>query len=259
MEWLRSLFSRKPPEAPAPAPAPVSEAVVEAAADAAEAPALDPAFERMLAAASDARAAAYARLGALDDDVLAPLINPSFMGGPTWPAFRQAWRVVRRPGSTFVASDGLSDPFEDDHTPLGFRVEVCAEAPGAFEDVAGSWLFELVYQVSQLVAQHGQVDALLQTHRALSTVVNVAGAPEDWLTEDGRLGVLVGFPAQDLPAVIEHPQGPVRLLAIQVMRPEELARIESGGPMEPLRNALIDAMLAQPRAHLCRFERTSVA
>jgi hypothetical protein len=103
------------------------------------------------------------------------------------------------------------------------------------------------------------VDALLQTHRALSTVVDVDGAPEDWLTGDGRLGVLVGFPTQDLPAAIEHPQGPVRLLAIQVLRPDELAHIESGGPMEPLRNALIDAMLAQPHAHLCRFERASVA
>lgn len=127
MEWLTSLFSRKRPEASAPA----REAPVEVASDAsatADADAPDPAFERMLAAASEARAAAYARLGTLDDDVLMPLVNPAFMGGPAWPAFRQAWRVVRRPGSTLVASDGLSDPFEDDQTPLGFRVEVCAEA-----------------------------------------------------------------------------------------------------------------------------------
>lgn len=87
----------------------------------------------------------------------------------------------------------------------------------------------------------------------------MSGVPEDWLTEDGRLGVLVGFPAPDLPAVIEHPQGTVRLLAIQVLHPVELAHIESGGPMEPLRNALIDAMLAHPRAHLCRLDRAAVA
>jgi hypothetical protein len=37
-------------------------------------------------------------LGVADPDVLAPLINPAFMGGPMWPDLRQAWRVVRTSG-----------------------------------------------------------------------------------------------------------------------------------------------------------------
>ena len=69
---------------------------------------------QMLATACAARDAFYASLGAMDADVLAPLVNPAFMGGPRWPSLRQAWRVIRRADSIIIASDGLSDPFEDD-------------------------------------------------------------------------------------------------------------------------------------------------
>ena len=69
---------------------------------------------RMLAVACAARDAFYATLGTVDADVLAPLLNPALMGGPRWPSLRQAWRVIRRADSILIASDGLSDPFEDD-------------------------------------------------------------------------------------------------------------------------------------------------
>ncbi|MEG1052532.1 MAG: hypothetical protein RSF79_10870, partial [Janthinobacterium sp.] len=69
---------------------------------------------RLRAAACAARDAFYGTLGTVDADVLAPLVNPAFMGGPRWPSLRQAWRVIRRPDSIVIASDGLSDPFEDD-------------------------------------------------------------------------------------------------------------------------------------------------
>jgi len=40
--------------------------------------------------------------------------NPALLGGPKWPALRQAFRVVRRKtGNVILASDGLSDPFDD--------------------------------------------------------------------------------------------------------------------------------------------------
>ena len=46
--------------------------------------------------------------------MLSHLVSPTLSGGPKWPALRQAFRLVRRPnGNIILASDGLSDPFDD--------------------------------------------------------------------------------------------------------------------------------------------------
>jgi hypothetical protein len=73
--------------------------------------------EAFLQATCEARDRFVSSLGVVNPDVLAPLINPSFMGGPMWPDLRQAWRVVRRGSNTIVLSDGLSDPFSDEPEP----------------------------------------------------------------------------------------------------------------------------------------------
>src|SRR5258708_39031146 len=106
--------------------------------------------EAFLQATYDGRDRFVNSLGVVKPDVLAPLINPSFMGGPMWPNLRQAWRVVRRGANTIVMSDGLSDPFSDETDPnTGFGIEVLAEtADPMSEPLQASWLFELVYQVS---------------------------------------------------------------------------------------------------------------
>jgi hypothetical protein len=87
------------------------------------------ATEKFLKKTYEARDRFAGNLGAVDPDVLAPLINPTFMGGPTWPDLRQAWRVIRRGKNTIVMSDGLSDPFSDDDAPnVGFGLEVLGES-----------------------------------------------------------------------------------------------------------------------------------
>ena len=96
---------------------------------------------QMLAAACAARDACYASLGAMDADVLAPLLNPAFMGGPRWPSLRQGWRVIRRADTIIIASNGLSDPFEYDDdvfVPRGHLLEVCIEVPLAASPT-GHW------------------------------------------------------------------------------------------------------------------------
>ena len=61
-----------------------------------------------------ARAACWKAIGQLDTDVLGHVINPTFMGGPKWPALRQAFAIIRRPETQTVvlASDGLADPWD---------------------------------------------------------------------------------------------------------------------------------------------------
>lgn len=246
MSWLRKLFGGDPPPPPIP--------------PAGSTPGPDPEqLERMLIAGSDARAQVYAALGELDSDVIGSLINPTFMGGPRWPSLRQGWRVIRREHSTIVASDGLSDPFDDDGTPLGFQVEVYAEAPGPLGSIHGSWLVELVYQVSQVAADSGRFLDLVQRYGSMSTVVYVGGAPEPYLTESGDVGVLVGVPAAGIPDRIELPDGPVRLLSIKMLLPSELAFLEGGGDPAGRRRELIERFALQPDAHLNPAQRDPVA
>ena len=71
-------------------------------------------MEEILEASSHAREECWQQIGTLEPLVLSHLVNPALMGGPRWPAMRQAFRVVRRPnGNVIIASDGLSDPFDD--------------------------------------------------------------------------------------------------------------------------------------------------
>ena len=71
-------------------------------------------MEEMLEASARAREECWQQIGTLEPLVLSHLVNPALIGGPRWPAMRQAFRVVRRPnGNVIIASDGLSDPFDD--------------------------------------------------------------------------------------------------------------------------------------------------
>ena len=207
---------------------------------------------QMLATACAARDAFYATLGTLDADVLAPLVNPTFMGGPRWPSLRQAWRVIRRNDSIVIASDGLSDPFEDDDdvfVPRGHLLEVCIEAPlSAFDgrEVAQSWLFDLIYQVSQNVADHGSIDLLVQRHGSVSMVLDVRDAPKGLEDDDEQVGVLLAQGAAGIPAAFDTPYGAVLLLTITVLQPAELAFIGGAADKAQARRDLAAALAASP-------------
>ncbi len=219
---------------------------------------------QMLAAACAARDAFYATLGTMDADVLAPLVNPAFMGGPRWPSLRQAWRVIRRPDSVIIASDGLSDPFEDDDdvfVPRGHLLEVCIEAPLAAFDgdpVQASWLFDVIYQISQNVADHGSIDLLLQRHGSVSMVLDVQDAPEGLEDENEQVGVLLAQGASTIPPLFATPYGEVMLLTATVLQPAELAYISEAEDKAQSRRDLAAALAASPSGHLSVAKRPAV-
>ncbi len=72
-------------------------------------------LDDLLDKTSRAREAVWQALGALEPMFLSHLVNPALStGAPKWPSKRQAFRLVRRPnGNVILASDGLSDPFDD--------------------------------------------------------------------------------------------------------------------------------------------------
>ena len=219
---------------------------------------------QMLAAACAARDAFYATLGTMDADVLAPLLNPAFMGGPRWPSLRQAWRVIRRPDSVIIASDGLSDPFEDDDdvfVPRGHLLEVCIEAPLAAFDgdpVQASWLFDVIYQISQNVADHGSIDLLLQRHGSVSMVLDVQDAPEGLEDENEQVGVLLAQGASTIPPLFATPYGEVMLLTATVLQPAELVYISEAADKAQSRRDLAAALAASPSGHLSVAKRPAV-
>src|SRR5262249_21684709 len=89
-------------------------------------------------------------IGPSDPDVIAYMINPQFRGKPGWPNLRQAYRIVRPPGTLIIASDGLSDPFvgSDIEDSNGFDMEVFIETPDLadadFAAIRDSWAFSVI-------------------------------------------------------------------------------------------------------------------
>ena len=219
---------------------------------------------RMLATACAARDAFYATLGEVDADVLAPLVNPAFTGGPRWPSLRQAWRVIRRADSILIASDGLSDPFEDDDdvfVPRGHLLEVCIEAPlSAFDGgaVQASWLFDVIYQVSQNVADHGSIDLLVQRHGSVSMALDVQDAPKALEDENGQVGVLLAQGTATIPPSLATPHGAVMLLTATVLQPAEMAHIGEAADKAQSRRDLAAALAASPTGHWSVASRPAV-
>ena len=186
------------------------------------------------------------------------------MGGHRWPSLRQAWRVIRRADSILIASDGLSDPFEDDDdvfVPRGHLLEVCIEAPlSAFDGgaVQASWLFDVIYQVSQNVADHGSIDLLAQRHGSVSMALDVQDAPMGLEDENGQVGVLLAQGTATIPPSLATPYGAVMLLTATVLQPAEMAHIGEAADKARSRRDLAAALAASPTGHLSVASRPAV-
>ena len=126
----------------------------------------------------------WRRVGKVEGDVIGHLVNPAFMGGPRWPALRQSFITVRKNSSTIIASDGLSDPFDDsdekaDKTRNGFGLEFYVETPGDLDPVIGSWQFQLLWQMSQNAAYMGDVRNVLAELKYVTTELYDVNVPNE--------------------------------------------------------------------------------
>lgn len=158
---------------------------------------------------------AWSGWGAVDQQVIAHLISPSFMGGPHWPTTRQAHLIARRDDELLVASDGLADPMEwDDADPSnGYGVEVYAMTADHFEDtstmaIPGTWLGMVVMGVSSTVAQNGATfGRMLEAEGTLTVAFDASGLPEaaneHYVDEQGAAVVMLGVTGAEIPDVVE--------------------------------------------------------
>lgn len=171
-------------------------------------------------------ASTWAQWGTVDDDVLAHLVNPTFMGGPKWPALRQAFRVARRPSGILVASDGLSEPFDDEEPPTmnGLQVEVFSTSKDTKTPAQEQLVFNAVWNLAQQCAQADVADRLDEMS-VISTELYLDipdSHAEKFVNEDGRTGALVGVPVEPFPEEIEGPLSRIRIVSLTLLTLAEL-------------------------------------
>lgn len=191
----------------------------------------------------------WASIGRVESDVLTHLISPGLTGGPAWPTTRQAFRVIRREGTTIIATDGLSDPFDGVRGGgNGYRMELFIETadidpalagePGDISRLGQSWAFELLQQVSGTVANAAGITHQLDRHRVLSMEIPgfsqahvlPAQLPARFATADDSLGVLLGQPAPDFPLEVPGmPLSPVVMVPVVLVTASELEFLRAGG------------------------------
>ncbi|WP_217604560.1 suppressor of fused domain protein [Chitinophaga sp. GbtcB8] len=201
-------------------------------------------------------------VGKLDPDVIAHMINPSFMGGPAWPSLRQAFATIRTPERTIIASDGLSDPYDDSETnpanaPYnGFGLEVYVAAEPITGGVQTTWEFQLLYQAAQLVAQNGSIINLFEEMPFLSTELYDVDVPAEYKNAEGRVGVLLGLPDEKIPGSVQLSLESVKLVNVKLLTLAELDYVIANG--EEGRVKLAELIQQQGHATLSTLKRKSV-
>jgi hypothetical protein len=207
----------------------------------------------------------WSTIGTVDADVLAPLINPSFTGGPTWPSLRQAFRTIRRPEVTIIASDGLSDPYDNlnedqpnaDYNNLnGFGLEVYVETEPITGSVQGTWQFDLAYQAAQLMAGQGNVISLLEEMTYITSEFFNVSVPPEFLTANNTVGIILGLPNAKFSDTVQLSAEPVKMVNVKLLTLAELNYIIENG--DEGRNKLAELLIAQGNATLSTLERPSV-
>jgi hypothetical protein len=199
-----------------------------------------------------AREAFWRTLGRLDEEAIIPIV----VGG-SWPARRQVWRIIHRPGGrTLLVTDGLSDFFVDHAEPsVGFGLELALETDEPLKDAEQSWPLLLLERVADEVAEHEHVREKVKTG-LMSMEVSGKGMPQSLVTQDGRVGVLLGMEPSALPRDFTMPAGEVRLVTVKALLPAELAYLLEHGKKG--RDELLRRFDQAGQGHLSRVGRSPV-
>jgi hypothetical protein len=200
-----------------------------------------------------AREAFWRTLGELEETAIVPIVP----GGPAWPGHRHAWRVIHRTGRRLLlVTDGLSDPFAGHEAPsMGFGLELAIETDEPVKDVQGSWVLLVLQRVANEVAEHERVRKAALTGQ-LTMEVSGKGMPKSLVTQDGRVGVLLGLTSSTLPQRLDTPAGEVRLVTVKTLLPSELAyRVQHG---KEGREELVRCFVDSGEEHLSRVKRRAV-
>lgn len=221
-------------------------------------------IQQQLIITEQARREFWKTIGNLDPMVLSPLINPSFFGGPTWPAFRQGFVKIETPYSVILASDGLSDPYKDLEEPnQGLRVECYMESPDIefrldIGEIGQTWQFAIIDEIAQQFANHGGIYDLLEEYEILSMQISFPNLtlPETYMQSDGTVGILIGMPALNIPTYLTLPSETIRLVSIKLLTVSECNYIQEHKTEG--REWLSEMFVEQGSNHLSTIHRKAI-
>jgi hypothetical protein len=184
-----------------------------------------------------ARRTAWKSLGRLDNLAVAPR-----GGSYAFPAHRLDWAIIHRDaGRILLVSEGLSDPFIARLEPsVGFGLELALETEGTdlplnqfglvdnIELERSWWPHKLLRRVLEEVVAHEHVR---EEAKAGLLTLEVAGdgMPAALVTQEGRVGVLLGLESSTLPRHFPTPFGDVRLVTVKALLPAERDYVSSRG------------------------------
>ncbi|MBC8035219.1 MAG: suppressor of fused domain protein [Chitinophagaceae bacterium] len=204
-------------------------------------------------------------VGDLDDYVIAGAINPAFFGGPRWPSLRQAFLCIETPDLTIMATDGLSDPYDDfDTNPSnqvynGLGLELYMAAPrkqGGLTELMKSWELRIFQNLAQQVASNPNIVSMLDEYTFLSISLFLDGLPESLVNDKGETGVLLGLKSKLVPDTLELSLETIRLVNVTVLTPAELAYIIADGGQG--RIELAEKLMKVEHSEVVSMDRPSV-
>jgi hypothetical protein len=175
-----------------------------------------------------ARLATWKSLGELDELAATPRAICH-----TWPAYRRNWGLIHREaGRTLLVSEGLSDPFIARLEPsVGFGLELALETERTelpLDSIEESWPYMLLARVAREVVAHEHVRERAKAGLFLLEVSG-EGMPVPLVTQEGRVGVLLGVESRTLPRHFSTPFGDVRLVTVKALLPAELEYVVKRG------------------------------
>lgn len=196
-----------------------------------------------------AREQKLGRLGTLSPDLISRVVPITMRNGRetrsfAWPATTlPRLRLVRRPESVLLVTDGLSDPWDPTlhQTPvpglsLGFEaaLEVPLHALDAPSDeaIAASWMPQVLWAATDwMVAERFDLKGTLCKFGVLTLATPPVVGLERLVASNGAMGVLAGLPfAGDvlesqvvLAPGVEDPRDPVWLLPLKLLTADEYA------------------------------------
>lgn len=201
-------------------------------------------------------------IGEVDPYVISHIINPALMGGPVWPAMRQAFKTIQAPERTILASDGLSDPYDDMDTNTtnaaynGFGLEVYVATEKLTVPVNTTWQFQLVYQAAQVMADRGNVISLINDLTYITTEFYDVDVPAEFKNGEGRVGAFIGLPDPVIAGEVQLSLEPVKMVNIKLLTLPELEYVINNG--EEGRARLAELFIAQGNTTWSALQRTSV-
>jgi len=160
--------------------------------------------------------------------------------GQTGPEVGSHRLVVLGSGVGLVATAGYSDPSAQHLGDPGFELYMPSSAfVGDLDQAQRAWPFKGLNHLV-MVTTDDDVDwpaRVAQGPVHVMYVPNLANnTPTDWRDQTGEedlCGILVGVPFAGVPATLDGPHGPLRLVGVLPARPAEWAYLAAGGPDAP--------------------------